>query len=228
MPVANKKHPADAKAIVGKEESPVNVKGEVAASNVVIKTTGDVEIVKEVPASQTPAADPLGDFKEKMVQEEKQPPNNEPVKKNYMWPILFIFIVAIALLVGIFVYRQGIFKGGKASVVTLSPTPTIVPEPTKAIDLTQYEIEIQNGSEIDGEAGRQKINLEEEGFTVVSVGNADNSDYTDTIVKAKADAEKGFLDKLNSVLEKTFTLGSPEILPDDSTVSVIVVLGTQK
>lgn len=102
-----------------------------------------------------------------------------------------------------------------------------MPEPTKAVDLTKYEIEIQNGSGISGEASRQQENLESEGFTVSSIGNADNSDYTETIIQAKETVEAAFLDKLKSVLEESFVVGETEELPQDADSDVIVILGSE-
>lgn len=199
----------------------------VVVSDMVTETTERVEII-EAPAESSSSKDPLTDFKEKMNEEEKSV-LDESQKKNYMWPILFIFIIVVVFLTGVFIYKQGIFKGEKANVVSPSPTPTITPEPTKiTVDLTKYEIEIQNGSEAAGEAGRQQASLEEEGFTVSSIGNADNSDYTETIIKAKKEVEKTFLDELKSVLEKTFTVGEVKTLPDSASSSVVVILGTKK
>lgn len=194
----------------------------VVVSDVITET---IEI-EEVPVSQAPSVDPLSGFKEKMAEEEFSPLSNAP-KKNYMWPILFIFIIAIVLLIGVFLYKQGVNTSGKVNVVTPSPSPSIAPEPTKTIDMTKYEIEILNGSGVEGEASRQKLSLTAEGFTISSVGNADNSNYTETIIKAKKDVEKAFLDKLKSVLGTTFTVGTAETLPDSSSVPVIVILGTK-
>lgn len=183
-------------------------------------------------AAQTPATeeqpeslDPLTDFKEKMSEEEQGPLT--PPKKNYMWPILFIFIVAIALLVGIFIYKQGMNKSEKINVVSLSPTPSAIPTPTVTVDLSKYEVKVLNGSEVDGEAGKQQANLEGEGFTISSIGNADKSDYTKTIIQAKKEVDQAYLDKLKSVLEASFVLGEQEELSDDADSDVIVVLGSE-
>lgn len=204
----------------------------VVVADVVTET---IEVIEQVtpqaaksgkPAESIPAVDPLTDFKEKMNEEEFLP-SDMPPKKNFMWPILFIFIITLLILSGVFVYNNNT-KGERVNVVTLSPTPTITPEPTKAIDLSKYEIEILNGSEVNGEAGRQKESLEAEGFAISSIGNADNSDYTDTIIKAKKEVEKAFLDKLKNVLKNTFTVGEIETLPDDSLSLVVVIIGTKK
>ncbi|MDZ4227868.1 MAG: hypothetical protein U1E54_01350, partial [Candidatus Levybacteria bacterium] len=142
----HKKYPADAKAMADKEvkseksaENKSEMKGEaVVVSDVITETTEIIGVVEEVPASQT-SVDPLTDFKEKMVEEESI--LDEAPKKNYMWPILLIFVITILLLVGVFLYKYGISIKDKVNVVTLVPTPTAAPEPTKAIDLTKYEIE---------------------------------------------------------------------------------------
>ncbi len=202
----------------GKEAASAEPKEEVIVSDVVTKTTERIEVVEEV--------DPLNDFKEKMSEEE-QIPTPAPEKKNYMWPILFIFVVGIVFLAGIFVYKNGMFKSEKVNVVTVTPAPTAIPEPTIAPDLSKYEIKVLNGSEVSGEAGRQQTNLENEGFTVSSVGNADKSDYTTTIIQAKKTVDKAFLDKLKSVLETSFVLGDQEELSDDSSSDVIVIIGSE-
>jgi hypothetical protein len=179
-------------------------------------------------SAQSSVEDPLNDFKEKVEQEMNMP---DRPQKNFMWPILFIFIVAIVLLAGVFAYKQGIFKDikmPKVNVVSVSPTPTVIPEPTKTVDLTKFEIEVLNGSEVSGLASKQKAALEAAGFTVSSVGNADSSDHADTIIKAKTEVDSGFIAKLKSTLGETFTVGDTQSLPEDSSVPVIVILGTKK
>jgi hypothetical protein len=163
-----------------------------------------------------------------MIKEEMFPQDMPSSRKNFMWPILFIFIAAAALLVGIFLYKQGAFSN-IVKIATPSPTPTLTSVPAKeaVVDLTKYEIEIQNGSEVSGEAGRQQTSLEEEGFVVSSIGNADNSDFTDTIIQAKTEVDKAFITKLKTVLSDSFTV-TTETLATDSSVPVIVIIGTKK
>lgn len=198
--------------------------------DVVTEITERVEVVEEVTPAEAPSAaspDPLTDFKEKMSEEEEQPVLSPPSQKNFMWPILFVVFLALAFLIGIFVYKQGLNKSPGINVVTLTPTPTIMPEPTKAVDLTRYEIQVLNGSEVDGEAGRQRDSLGGEGFVVASVGNADSSDYKETIIQAKADVDQAYLDKLKSVLEESFAVGETEELPQDADSDVIVIIGSE-
>lgn len=226
MATVHKKHEEEIsnkkQAISNKKEEPVVV------SDVVTETTERIEVIEEAtPDKAAPAVDPLTEFKEKMIEEESLPSDMSP-KKNFMWPILFIFIITLLLLGGIFVWKKGAITGGKINVVTLTPSPTVVPSPTITIDLTKYEIKVLNGSEVDGEAGRQKSSLETEGFTVSTVGNADNSDYTDTVIQAKKEVEKDFIAKLKSVLEDSFTVGDTESLSDSASTPVVIILGTKK
>lgn len=217
------------------EQKPEESKKEsVVVSDTVMETAERIEVIEEVtPESEEkttidPAArDPLADFKEKMNEEEYST-SDMPPKKDFMWPILFVVFLALAFLIGIFVYKQGMNKGTQVNVVTLTPTPTVMPQPTKTVDLTQYEIKVLNGSEVSGEAGRQKESLEAEGFTVSSIGNAAKSDYTKTIIQAKKEIESGFLDKLKSVIEESFVAGEIEELSEDEDSDVIIIIGSSK
>jgi len=208
----------------------------VVVSDIVTETTERIEVIEEASLDE-PKSEPavesartedlLSGFKEKMSQEE-QVSSFTPAKKNFMWPILFVVFLALAMLTGIFVYKKGMINDKKVNVVTLSPTPTLTPKPTKTVDLTKYEIEILNGSGVDGEAGRQRDFLKAEGFTIAAVGNADNSDYTETIIQAKEEVDKDFITKLKNVLEDTFIVGKIEILSEDASTPIVVILGTKK
>lgn len=238
MAVVHKKHEVKPKEAASAQGSGEPKKEEIVVSDTVTETTERIEVIEEVTPEETksetktadeptPVADPLTEFKEKMTEEEKSPISDMPPKKNFMWPILFVVFLALTFLIGIFVYKQGLNKVTEVNVVTLTPTPTIIPEPTIAVDLTKYQIKILNGSKVDGEAGRQKTNLEVEGFTVSSIGNAANSDYTKTIIQAKEAIELAYLNKLKSVLEESFVVGETEELPEDADSNVIIIIGSE-
>lgn len=180
------------------------------------------------PAPQQPS-DPLADFKEKLHQETEVTPA-EPPKKNFFLPIIFIVLLAFAALGGVFLYKQSMEnKPQNVNVVTLSPTPTQIPTPTvEEVDLTAYEIKVLNGSETAGEAGRLQENLEEEGFVVSEIGNAEESDYEETVIQAKEEVEKAFLEKLREVLEESFAVAK-EIgeLPQDADSDIIIIIGSE-
>jgi hypothetical protein len=146
--------------------------------------------------------------------------------------IYFIIVAFIAFLVGIgsmalFTFGFGKMNGGVPHMslfhfmAKATPTPikttkmtSPTPMPTKAVDLTAYNIKILNGSGVNGAASKLKTELTTDGFTVVSAGNADKSDYTDTIIAVKKDLNADYLNKLKEVLKKEFNLGQDAQLSD--------------
>lgn len=158
--------------------------------------------------------------------------NGKNGKKNILLSMVFIVLLGVAILGGVFLYRQVTAKseGKNTSEASSSKQKTqVTPLPTKEeIDLAKYKIKVQNGSGIAGEAGKEQENLEAEGFKVASIGNADSSNYDKTIVKAKKSVEKEFLDKLEKVLKTSFALGKTETLDSDKAEDVIVIIGSKK
>lgn len=149
-------------------------------------------------------------------------------KKNLLLPIIFIVLLGIAILGGLFIYRENFTNKieEKINEVSLSPSPIEKPTP-KPLDLSKFEIEILNGSGIAGEASSQKSDLESMGFKVVSIGNADNSDYVETVIQAKKSVDKTFLDKLKTTLEESFKVTAEE-LDDEVEIDIVVIIGSEK
>lgn len=121
--------------------------------------------------------------------------------------------------------------------ITRTPTPTkavtptpakTTPAPTSAsgINREDLSIEIQNGSGISGAAGQASTLLKGLGYKVLSTGNADNFDYTQTVVKVKAD-KKAFLNQLKLDLETEYTVESATSDLTGSTADAVVIVGKE-
>lgn len=156
-------------------------------------------------------------------------------KKNIAWIMLFVVLVGMAVVGGIFVYQKYMGKSSNKTLSTaVSPSPTAKPSATAApteaeVDLSKYEIKVLNGSEVAGQAGKQKENLETEGFTVSDIGNATNSNYERTVIQVKKEVDKAFVSELRKVLEKTFVVEKATVdLPEDADNDVIVIIGSKK
>ena len=140
----------------------------------------------------------------------------------------FAVCLIIALTAGFFIYKLGLERNLQSQI---APTPMAVintqptPTPKQDFDLIKYKIQVLNGSAIAGVAAKTKEALEKEGFNVVLVGNADRVDYEKTIIRLKKRIDKGYLDKLKSILKKLYVLGMDEELGDKEEVDVIVVIG---
>ncbi|HZJ18584.1 MAG TPA: LytR C-terminal domain-containing protein [Patescibacteria group bacterium] len=92
----------------------------------------------------------------------------------------------------------------------------------------KYKIEVLNGSGISGEASKVKGLLEEERFTVSSIGNADGLNYQQTVIQAKKTVPKEFLDKLKGFLDKLYVLDDTKELPDTEKFDFVVTIGSKK
>lgn len=155
--------------------------------------------------------------------------------KGKIW--LFVFGVAIitALVVGWFIYKEGMTKFDIPNQNITTPLsisheePLISPVPTpKAVDISKYEIEILNGSGKSGEAAKMKGLLEQEKFIVLSIGNANSSDYQKTLIQAKKSVPEEFLDKLTGWLKKSYLLDEVKELDESEKSAIIIVVGSQK
>lgn len=149
---------------------------------------------------------------------------------NKMWIILGSLLVLGAIIAGAFYFFTREPEEEEETDVTVTTTtfPTDEPTPTEVeVDRSEYSIEVLNGSETEGEAGRLQEELESEGFTVDAIANADNSDYTTTIIQAKSDVSEAFLDELRDILEGTFVLGSAEVLDETDENDVVIIIGME-
>lgn len=166
------------------------------------------------------------------------PQNLEPQKKSKLWIILVVIIIIFAAVGGALYYfrTKAVKQAPKEEKVlpsaTLAPvTPTVSPATGSAnlkVDYLQYEIRVLNGSGIKGEASKVKDFLEEEKFVVKDIDNADSSDYEKTVIRAKKDVAKEYLDLLKSLLGKIYVLDTEEELGESASVDVIIIIGSSK
>ncbi len=147
------------------------------------------------------------------------------------WKRIFLFAF-LAGCIGIFIIGLLMFvnrnfelskkseSNKKIELPKESPTPS--PE---EVALDAYEIEVLNGSGISGEAANVEGILEDAGFSVSGIGNADNQNYTNTVIAAKDDVKQGFIDELQTTLEER---GPVEVikLSDTGDSDVVVTVGS--
>lgn len=90
-----------------------------------------------------------------------------------------------------------------------SPTRAATPAPTSSSGLNRADLSItvQNGGGVAGAATEASEYLEGLGYDVVSTGNADNFDYTETIIRVKSTMSE-YLDQLEEDLSSEYTIGS--------------------
>lgn len=189
------------------------------------------EVVSESPAKGAEEQESSANDNAYIVQTE--------VKKNLVRYFLIIaiisFLIGLVSMAGInFLLKKSSFEipfiSRKTVEVTPSPEPTITVEPTKitVVNLEEYNIEVLNGSGITGAASKLKEALTTEGFKVISAGNANKSDYTDTIISAKKKVSSAYLEKLKENLKKTYTVvfDSKTLISEASEADVVITIGS--
>lgn len=114
----------------------------------------------------------------------------------------------------------------KAPVASSTPTPVI----TEGVKLKKEEIKIQilNGSEIDGQAGRLKEQFEALGFGNIETGNAEGPISNATIVIFSEEVSEDLQDEILIELKKTFVSVDTQELPKAEGFDVSITTGDVK
>lgn len=164
-------------------------------------------------------------------------PEIEPEKKKSKLWIVLVFVIILAIVGGALYYfrEEFILKTAEEEKKPQTPAPTpseVSPTPTPSADVetdpSEYSIKVLNGSGIAGEAAKVKDILEGTGFIVKDIGNADAATYEKTVIKAKEDVSKDFLDLLRVQLGELYLLDANEDLLESEDLDVIIIIGKDK
>ncbi len=192
-----------------------------AGTTSTVTETGTPKIAETQPAtSVTPQTTSIADTEIEMPSD----------KNSKLLKILLLVLVLLALVgVGVYFYMSNTSK----KTTALTPTtavPTKVPTPTeKPVDKSAYSIVVLNGSGIAGEAAKAKTILTDAGYKVISVGNADLSDYKETVIRAKKTVTNAWINDVKVLLRETYrTVNVEEIDASSSAENVTVILGSDK
>ncbi|HLD24406.1 MAG TPA: LytR C-terminal domain-containing protein [Patescibacteria group bacterium] len=125
--------------------------------------------------------------------------------------------VALAIGVSLIVLVKGPptlpFFGTKP---TPTPAPTVVPTPTvSALNRADIKVSVVNGGGTPGAGGKMKTFLEDKGYTVVSVGNAEEYSYEQTEVLAKT-GKTDIVALLTEDLKADYSMGTSSATVEDT------------
>lgn len=142
-------------------------------------------------------------------------------------------LIVLGLLIlgggGVFLFTRGSSNQEPSPTptvagVTQSPSPTPTPSPT---DKTKVKIEIQNGTGISGEAAYLQGVLKNLGYSNITAGNADNQDYTTTIVTFGKNVGKDVVDEVTKKLEEVYKTVETKTSSTQK-VDILIVTGLRK
>ncbi len=163
-------------------------------------------------------------------------PPPQPMMQTRMPSPMIILIPGVlilgAILGGVYFYQKNV----TTAEVLQTPTPvaeaTVEPvaspsaSPSGKLDLAKYTIMVQNGVGIPGVAGTAKDILTKAGFKVSSTGNAENYEYTDTVIEAKSTVPAEYVTKLTTSLSGKYKVASPKVLSSSAKTDVVVIIGS--
>ena len=93
------------------------------------------------------------------------------------------------------------------------------------LDRSKLSIAVENGSGIEGVAGKAADILKELGYNVISIGNADNYDYQGVTIKVKKD-KSNFINLLKQDLTRDYVIEfSASDLPSSSSSDCEIIIG---
>ena len=153
---------------------------------------------------------------------------------KWLWILIILIVigaVAFAIFRGIGPFAQ--LKLGDSKETVESPTPfefsSPSPEasPAGQVERSEASVRVLNGSGVAGAAAALKDFLEGRGWTVDKIGNADSSDFTNTVIKFKA----SFADFQDTLFEDLSSDYSVEVSDDNleatDSADIEVILGTK-
>lgn len=139
--------------------------------------------------------------------------------------------VALAIGVSLILLVRGPSTLSFLSPAKPTPTPLPTVEPTPSVSTVQksdVNIRVVNGGGTPGAGSKMKTFLEGKGYTVVSVGNADEYTFTATEISAKSGKE-AYVALLTDDLKTEYSLGtSTEKVDDDASYDILVTVGKEE
>ncbi len=155
----------------------------------------------------------------------------------FRWGAIFLVVFAVLALIGggIFVYQKTLkSKGEKSTAPELTVSlpesqPTemaqVSPSPTPKLNRADLKIKILNGTGVPGAASKAANFLEKLGWVGIKTGNADNFDYSQTVIKIK-ESKKDYFSLLTEDLSKNYSPAKEgETLSEEEKFDVIIILG---
>lgn len=145
------------------------------------------------------------------------------------WILILIILFLMGLVGGLFYFfwfqskpetkQQSSLK----TVAVYTPTPTV-----DQAEKSKYTIKVLNGSGISGQAAAGRDLLKSKSYTISSIGNADKSTYTKTVIQTKDKVSKIFVSGLKADLSSNYTVDDTiSTLNSTEQTDVVVIIGSE-
>jgi Tfp pilus assembly protein PilP len=199
-------------------------------------TTNETETPAEEASEDNGDEEQSSDQIKEWLKEVRPDTSKEVEKKSKISGKLIIFVLLTLALVGVvgggFYYFNSRVTKEESEVVVEEPSPTSTPTPTEApeeVDLSEYNLNVLNGSGVAGEAGAVDTLLQGADFTEAETGNADSYDYTTTVISMKKNVPSSVYTTIKEALEDDYIVEKDdEYLDDSSDYDIVVTVGPKR
>lgn len=144
--------------------------------------------------------------------------------------LLIIGLLAILLIGGFFLNQKFKILPGSGETTQVESFSTPIPTPSSAfepaLNRSEWSFEVLNGSGVTGQAKKIADQIKALGYPVVKTGNADESNYAQSVILVKKD----LLDKVDLVvadLKDTIKLASVAGELKEGTTSARIIIGKE-
>jgi len=143
---------------------------------------------------------------------------------SYFIPLVIGFIVVIGIA-GVLTKDIQNRSKDNTSTPTIAFSPSKQPISSSAVNKSDYTIIVLNGSGKAGAATKTKELLENEGFNVVRIGNAENHNYKKTLVGFKKTVPSELILLLDKVLKSVYDFSTGTKLEKNSESDILIIIG---
>lgn len=211
-----------------------------------LSSTVETPETTEAPAEETTTTEVVEEVSDTEAQSSNEPAKEEKTQtegkgmgfKTILFITLISALVAAFVSGGVYVYLSGVNSldlGSKEETqeevqesTAPSPTPSPTPEPEEEVDLSEFSVQVLNGSGQIGAAGKGSDSVESVGLTVDDTGNADNYDYEETVVQVKSTVPSSVVDKVIQALEDDgYSVEEGDELKSSDEFDMIVIVGSK-
>jgi len=170
---------------------------------------------------------------------------SKPPKRGRFKPLYLILpLIALVLAGGILLwpnFKEALLSPSKNGGIPISKETTTSsqkqkeatpeaekkkpePEPKKQISRSDFSVKILNGSGIAGAAGKMRDFVSSKGYTIESVGNAENFNHQTTTVQIK-NSRKGISSLLTKDLEERYSINIGSPLSESEQFDILLIVG---
>ncbi|GEM_PF-2650134 len=166
--------------------------------------------------------------------------DNQPGGGSKKWIVILLVLLLLGAG-GFFAWKQGLIPFLKSSsneditptsVVSnqvnqyTTPAPQTTPQASPSAKIEDLKFDVQNGTDVAGEATALKSLLEAAGFKNVTAGNASTTDHTATEVSYPSNLDATLKGKIQKILEGRYAKVTQKT--SSSSTQIAIVIGDKK